>query len=89
MDVAMPEMDGVEATRAITRTLPEVRVLGLSMHRERGTERKMLAAGALGYVVKDAPVEELVTAIRRAGMSSRSSAVGETTDAKPPDDDAS
>jgi DNA-binding NarL/FixJ family response regulator len=64
MDVTMPELNGVEATRQIRAASPSVRVLALSMHVERQFVTAMLAAGAGGYVLKDCPFEELVRAIR-------------------------
>ncbi len=65
MDVTMPGMDGVEATVEITQALPGTRVLGLSMHGDPETERRMRRAGAAGYLVKDTPAAELIEAIRR------------------------
>jgi signal transduction histidine kinase/ActR/RegA family two-component response regulator len=66
MDVSMPVMDGVEATRAITTELPEVCVIGLSMHAREDMEPPMREAGAAGYIAKDSPAEEIVAEIRRA-----------------------
>ena len=63
MDVAMPEMDGVEATRAIKREHPEIRIIGLSMFQDRETGQRMLDAGAELYLPKTGPSEELVSAI--------------------------
>ena len=62
MDVFMPEMNGIEATRVIVAELPQVRVLGLSMSDE--TEAEMRQAGASAYVSKLAPLESIVAAIR-------------------------
>jgi DNA-binding NarL/FixJ family response regulator len=64
MDVTMPELNGVEATRQIKAHNPKVNVLALSMHVERQFVSEMLAAGASGYILKDCPTEELVRAIR-------------------------
>lgn len=64
MDVTMPGMSGIEATEAISRISPDVRVLGLTMHESPEYFSRMLAAGAAGYVLKGASSEELVTAIR-------------------------
>ncbi|MBN1837752.1 MAG: response regulator, partial [Spirochaetales bacterium] len=64
MDVAMPQMSGIEATRRIHRDHPEIRVIGLSVHDEKETRRAMLEAGAVEYLTKDGPAELLLTAIR-------------------------
>ena len=63
MDLTMPEMNGVEATLAIKRRHPEVRVLVLTMHKSEDHVRASLAAGADGYIRKDAGPEELLEAI--------------------------
>ena len=64
MDVAMPGLNGVDATRAITETAPEVRVLALSGHNDGFFVKGMLEAGARGYLLKDIAAEELVGAVR-------------------------
>jgi DNA-binding NarL/FixJ family response regulator len=66
MDVSMPELNGVEATRQIRARNPGVRVVALSMHPERQFVSEMLAAGASGYLLKDSPFGELATAVRTA-----------------------
>ncbi len=63
MDVDMPLMNGIEATRHIKKALPEVRILGLSMHDHEDIAAQMLSAGAAGYFVKDGPIEKLLSAI--------------------------
>ncbi len=63
MDVAMPEMDGVEATRLIKHDHPEIRVIGLSMFDDRETADLMIEAGAEIYLSKSGPSERLVEAI--------------------------
>lgn len=63
MDVAMPELNGIEATRILHEERPETRILALSMHSERRLIVKMLRAGASGFVVKEDSFEELVRAI--------------------------
>jgi PAS domain S-box-containing protein len=67
MDVAMPNLNGVDATRILARDQPEVKVIGLSMHERREMSRAMLEAGATIYLSKDGPLDELVRAIRSAG----------------------
>jgi two-component system response regulator NreC len=64
MDIAMPLLNGLEATRQIRRDSPCVKVLILSMYENEEYIRQSLAAGAMGYILKDADVSELLTAIR-------------------------
>jgi DNA-binding NarL/FixJ family response regulator len=64
MDVAMPLLNGVEATQRIRQAAEQVQVLVLTMHENEEYVRRLLAAGAGGYVLKDAAARELVAAIR-------------------------
>ena len=64
MDVSMPVMEGDEATRQIKRRLPQTRVVALSMHDEARVMDRMCEAGASAYLLKTAPSEELLAAIR-------------------------
>jgi len=64
MDFAMPELNGMEATRQIRAALPEVEVLILSMHESEELVREILAAGARGYVLKSDAGHSLVNAIK-------------------------
>lgn len=64
MDISMPGMDGMEATRAIKQECPDIKVLVLTMHDDTGYLKEVLAAGASGYVLKKAIDAELVSAIR-------------------------
>lgn len=64
MDVAMPGINGVDATREITESADGVRVLALSGHNDGFFVKGMLEAGARGYLLKDAAVDELVDAVR-------------------------
>lgn len=64
MDVGMPDLNGVEATLRVLEAVPNARVVALSMHSDRRFVEGMLAAGASGYVLKDAAFEDLVAAIR-------------------------
>jgi DNA-binding NarL/FixJ family response regulator len=64
MDVAMPDLNGIEATRQIISEMPKVKVIALSMYADRRFVANMLKAGASGYLLKDCASEELVRAIR-------------------------
>ncbi len=64
MDVTMPELNGIEATRRITAALPRTRVLALSMHKDSVYVREILRAGACGYLLKDSGEGDLVSAVR-------------------------
>ena len=64
MDVAMPDLNGIDATRHITEAEPRIRVLALSMHSDGRYVKGMLQAGARGYILKDCAAEELTHAIR-------------------------
>ncbi len=64
MDISMPEMNGIEATRQIKRDLPQVRVLMLTMYENEEYLFQGLRAGAAGYILKDAADTDLISAIR-------------------------
>ncbi len=64
MDVKMPDLDGIEATRQIHFELPQVKVIALSMYSDRRSVTNMLKAGAKGYLLKDCAFEELAQTIR-------------------------
>ena len=64
MDLAMPELNGLEATRRLTRTVPKVRVIILSIYSDQEHVYQALRAGAAGYLLKGAATEELELAIR-------------------------
>ncbi|HJS26351.1 MAG TPA: response regulator [Actinomycetota bacterium] len=66
MDVRMPTMDGIEATRKLKDGFPEVGVVALSGHEDQEIVRGMLVAGASGYVLKDSDGDEILTAVSRA-----------------------
>lgn len=64
IDVTMPGLNGIEATRQLKAAFPNLRVIGLSMHGDREFVTQMLGVGASGYLLKDCPFQELVSAIR-------------------------
>lgn len=64
MDIGMPQLNGIDATKEILGRLPDVRVIALSMHSDRRYVSEMLAAGASGYLLKDCAFDELTQAIR-------------------------
>lgn len=64
MDVSMPELNGIEATRQITRDMPDIKVLALSMHSDKRFVAGILKAGAAGYLLKDCAFEEMAGAIK-------------------------
>ena len=63
MDVSMPRLTGAMATERLRRECPEVRVLALTVHEDKGYIRQLLTAGACGYALKRAAPEELIRAI--------------------------
>lgn len=64
MDLTLPDMSGIEATRRIVEELPGVRVIALTMHSDKRFITETLKAGAQGYLVKESATLELVAAIR-------------------------
>ncbi len=63
MDLGMPIMNGVEATKILSQELPEVKVLALSMHSDRQYIKEVLEAGVYGYLFKNCTYDELIKAI--------------------------
>ncbi len=66
MDVVMPRLNGIEATRRITQECPDVRVIGLSVHDSKAYADRMLRAGACAYLLKDCEMADLVQAVEAA-----------------------
>jgi DNA-binding NarL/FixJ family response regulator len=66
MDVTMPRLNGIDATRRLHRQQPNVRVIGLSMHDSREIFDAMIQAGASGFITKGAPPQSVINAILEA-----------------------
>jgi DNA-binding NarL/FixJ family response regulator len=64
MDISMPRLNGAEATALLTQNCPSVKVLALSVHEDAGYLRKLLEAGAAGYVLKRSAADSLIQAVR-------------------------
>ncbi|MBY0495603.1 MAG: response regulator transcription factor [Cyanobacteria bacterium] len=71
IDVAMPLLNGIDATQQIVRRVPDTRVLMLSMHADEAYVMRALQAGATGYMVKDAAGKELLTAVEAVAAGRR------------------
>ncbi|MCX8109935.1 MAG: response regulator transcription factor [Syntrophorhabdaceae bacterium] len=63
MDIAMPELDGIEATRQITEVSPSTRIIILSMHSSPEYIHRSIEAGATGYILKESAAAEIISAI--------------------------
>ena len=66
MDMMMPEMDGIAATQAIKEQCPDIQVLVLSSFSDHASVQQVIQAGAIGYLLKDVPIDELADGIRAA-----------------------
>jgi two-component system, NarL family, response regulator NreC len=64
MDIGMPDLNGIEATRQIVKNCPKVKIIALSMYSSKKFIVEMFKAGASGYLLKDCEFDELVNAIR-------------------------
>jgi len=71
MDISMPGLNGIEATRQITAEFPHVKVIALSIHSKRRFVADMLSAGATGYILKECLFDELVQAIEAVAAGRR------------------
>jgi len=69
MDISMPKMDGVEATRQIMHLLPETRIVVLTGHADRERAEAAMRAGAVAYVLKDRDADEIFDAILNAAAT--------------------
>lgn len=68
MDVSMPELNGIEATRRILKACPKTRILALSMHKDFVYVREILRAGAKGYLLKDCEPGDFLKAVRSVAL---------------------
>ena len=66
MDIVMPRMDGISATRAVLERFPQVKIIILTSFPDDNLVQKSLEAGAIGYVLKNAPIDDLANAVRSA-----------------------
>lgn len=64
MDISMPDLNGIEATRQLLERAPATKILALSMHSDKRLVAGMLSAGASGYLLKDCAFDEIAQAIR-------------------------
>ncbi len=71
IDIRMPLIDGIDATREISKKFPDVKVIGMSAHDDCGYGEKMQQEGAWGYLDKACVLGDLLTAIRKAHSDSR------------------
>lgn len=80
MDMSLPVMDGVAATRAIRQQFPQIQIIALTSFKEGKLIKKALEAGAISYLLKDASADDLVRAIRsaHAGLSTLSPEIAQT-----------
>jgi DNA-binding NarL/FixJ family response regulator len=69
MDVTMPRMDGVEATRRIKQSRPPTRIIGLSMHEDADMAQAMIEAGAVAYFRKDVRADTLISAVLASSLA--------------------
>ncbi len=76
LDISMPGLNGIEVTRRVKETLPDVRIIILSMHSDRHFVLESLRAGADGYLLKDAGYEELVRVVREVHQGRRAVSAG-------------
>lgn len=79
MDISMPDLNGMDATREIVRDFPKVKIIALSMHSAKKFVREMFKAGASGYLLKDCEFDELAEAVRTV-MAGKSYLSPEITD---------
>ena len=71
MDMSMPKLSGIEATLSIANDYPDIRIIWLSMFEEKERAQAMLDAGAVNYLTKSGPSNELIEAIRKCMVAFR------------------
>jgi DNA-binding NarL/FixJ family response regulator len=71
----MPEMDGTTATKIIRKRFPSVKVIGLACFGENETKQKLLDAGAVLFLCKNLPIDELAVAIRKTYFNTKSNEI--------------
>ncbi|MBE0650984.1 MAG: response regulator transcription factor [Bacteroidales bacterium] len=71
MDIGMPVFNGIEATEILKKEIPEMKVIGLTLHAERNFVKGMLEAGAYGYLFKTCAYEELILAINTVNSGNK------------------
>jgi DNA-binding NarL/FixJ family response regulator len=86
MDMAMPVLNGIQATMEICRQVPETAVLMLSMYSEEAQVKNALAAGAKGYILKNAIDVDLATAVKQVAAGKRVVGPGLLRTTSPPDE---
>ncbi len=64
MDITMPDLNGIEATRRIKSESPDTKIIALSMHSDKRYVRRMIEAGATGYLLKESAIDEVVRAVK-------------------------
>lgn len=65
MDIRMPKMDGIAATKQIKKDFPSIKVLAFTMFDQTDAIEKMMSAGASGYILKNSPLKEIITAVQK------------------------
>lgn len=88
MDVSMPVLDGITATRRLRTRVPDSRVVVLTMHADSQLVERARAAGAAGYLIKDASSDEVVEAVRRAAKGQQIISAGLAPPPSHPEQDA-
>lgn len=76
MDVSMPVLDGIEATRQLRERSPATQVVILTMHGDHEVVRRAITAGAIGYLVKDASIDDVIEAVRLAAAGTTTLSAG-------------
>jgi len=70
-DIKMPKIDGIAATKLIKQEFPHTKIIAFSMFDQQEAVQQMIDAGAMGYLLKNSPLEEVLTAIRKVSIGER------------------